>query len=359
MKINHGANLHEISKLNNVDLKDIKDFSSNINPFGVSKKVSNFLKQNASELITYYPDPEYIELKKSIANYNNCHFENIILGNGATELISSYIKHVSPKNAVLVIPSYSEFEKELKLNNTNIKYFKCNEQNDFKININDLINEIKTSKSKLLILCNPLNPTGFALTNNEIEKIQLESNVQILVDETYIEFTDMNNFSCKNLAEKNKNIFVIRGTSKFFSTPGLRLGYAILSDENTKKTIQKKQKLWNINTIAAKVGELMFNDKNHIAENKNFIKEQSLYLQNELKKINTIKVFETKSNFILCKINKLDLTASQLRNKLISKNLIIRDCSSFEGLNEQYFRICILDEKSNKNLIKNLKIELL
>ena len=114
---NHGANLYDLSKEFGISKTEFLDFSSNINPLGASKLAKKHLVENI-DLVSIYPDVEYKNLKNSISSYCNCKTENIILGSGATELISSFIKTLNPKKSLLLTPAYSEYEKELnKINN--------------------------------------------------------------------------------------------------------------------------------------------------------------------------------------------------------------------------------------------------
>ena len=224
MKVNHGANLYDLSSQYGFSKEDIMDFSSNINPFGSSKLAKEYIVNNIDK-VSVYPDPEYLELKTSISNYCNCSIDNILLGSGATELISSFIKTINPKKALILSPAYSEYEKELSKIECNItKYFSKKEYN-FTINIDNLIEIINKDNYELIIICNPNNPTGFTFSKNEIEKILNNTNSFVMVDETYIEFTNTSIYSSTSLVDKYDNLFVIRGTSKFFSTPGIRLGY--------------------------------------------------------------------------------------------------------------------------------------
>lgn len=353
MKNNHGANLYDLSRKYGFSKEEFMDFSSNINPFGASKKAKDFIINNI-DIVSMYPDPEYVNLKKSISNYCKCKGENIILGSGATELISQYIKFVSPKKSLLLSPAYSEYEKELKLVGSKIdKYFNKSKEN-FKINVDKLIDHISKNNYDIIVICNPNNPTGFAFTRSELEKILKSTDTFVMVDETYIEFTDTDIYSATQLVDEYFNLFVIRGTSKFFSTPGIRLGYGLISNNDIKDKIQSQIDLWNVNVIASNMGEIMFSDENYIRETVNAIGTERSYLINELSKLNEITVYETKGNFILCKINSNLMTAAELRMKLIPNKIIIRDCSTFEGLGEYFFRVCILKHEENEILMKSL-----
>lgn len=354
MSINHGANLFDLSNELGLNKKDIKDFSSNINPFGASKKAKDAILNNI-DMVSIYPDPKYTDLKESISQYCHCKKENIIVGSGATELISSFISVINPKKALLLSPSYSEYESELEKINCEITKFFSKEEDNFKIDVNKLINSIKSSKFDLVIICNPNNPTGFAFSKDEISLLLKNTSSIFMVDETYVEFTEPEIYSSTPLVDIFNNLFVIRGTSKFFSTPGIRLGYGLISNKEIKKSMVEKLDLWNINIFATTMGEIMFKDKEYILSNTYKLKEERDYLFRELSSIKDLKVYESYSNFILCKIRSKKFTATELYNKLLEKGLIIRNCSSFEGLNEYFFRICVLKPEDNKLLIENLK----
>lgn len=354
MSINHGANLFDLSNELGINKKDIKDFSSNINPFGASKKAKDAILNNI-DMVSIYPDPKYTDLKESISQYCHCKKENIIVGSGATELISSFISVINPKKALLLSPSYSEYESELEKINCEITKFFSKEEDNFKIDVNKLIDSINSSKFDLVIICNPNNPTGFAFSKDEISLLLKNTSSIFMVDETYVEFTEPEIYSSTPLVDIFNNLFVIRGTSKFFSTPGIRLGYGLISNKEIKKSMVEKLDLWNINIFATTMGEIMFKDKEYILSNTYKLKEERDYLFRELSSIKDLKVYESYSNFILCKITSKKFTATELYNKLLEKGLIIRNCSSFEGLNEYFFRICVLKPEDNKLLIENLK----
>lgn len=351
--INHGANLYDISENYGYKKEEMLDFSSNINPLGSSKLAKEKVLENI-DLVSIYPDNNYKKLKESISKYCECNTENIILGSGATELISSFIKILNPKSALLLSPVYSEYERELKKINCKIDKLIAKKEYNFKIDIDYLINVINNKNYDLVIICNPNNPTGFVFDSLEIKKLLQNTNSTFMIDETYIEFTDTTRYSATNLVDEFKNLFVIRGTSKFFSTPGIRLGYGLLSNDILKEKILSGIDLWNINIFASIMGEVMFLDNNFINEIFEFIEKERNYLFENLNKIKDLKVYESSGNFILCEITSKKITAKTLREKLLKEKIIIRDCNSFEGLDEYFFRICILKEENNRLLLNYL-----
>lgn len=350
----HGANIFEIAKNEGIEIKDIRDFSSNINPLGPSKKALDELKNNLN-LLSSYPDVDYVDLKKSISTYADCKSENIVLGLGSTEILKDAINFFAPKISMILSPCYSEYERELKKISSKIIEYNLEEKNNFKINLDEIIKIINEKKVEFLIFANPNNPTGTILKSQEIEKILNETDTKILVDETYVEFTDMKVYSSSKLIDFYENLFVVRGTSKFFALPGIRLGYGLSSNDKLLKFFKEKEILWQINSVAEICGKVMFSDKEYIEKVYNFIKTRREYFYEEVSKIKNLKVYESYGNFILVKILR-GLNSKNLREKLMKKGLVIRDCQTFRNLDDSYFRFCLLDDDANKKLLENLKL---
>lgn len=354
MNLNHGANLYDLSSKYGFSKNELLDFSSNINPFGTSNLAKEYVINNIN-MVSVYPDPDYINLKESISSYCNCHIDNMILGSGATELISSFIRTVKPNKAVLISPAYSEYERELNKNKCEIIHYFSKESDDFEISVSQFISFINEINPDLIIICNPNNPTGFTFTKSQIETLLKNTNAFVMVDETYVEFTDTNIYSSTPLVDNFDKLFVIRGTSKFFSTPGIRLGYGLIGNKTIKESLNKNLDLWNINIIASAMGEIMFRDNDYINSCVSRIFSERDYLQKELDNFTELKRFDSKGNFILCKISSKKLTAHDLREMLLPKKIVIRDCQSFDGLDEYYFRVCVLKPEDNKYLINSLR----
>ncbi|WP_297629739.1 histidinol-phosphate transaminase [uncultured Clostridium sp.] len=354
MSEKHGANLFDLEMTLGLKKEDILDFSSNINPFGASQKAKEMVKERIDD-VSIYPDPDYHILRESISEYADCNKDNIVLGGGATELIVSFIDTINPKKALILYPSYSEYEKDLKKIDCKIEKYFAKKENDFKVSVEGFKEKIKEGKYDLVIICNPNNPTGFCFKRSEIEEIISDAkDTFFMVDETYIEFTDKEIFSSTSLVDNYNNLYVIRGTSKFFSTPGIRLGYGLIGNEEVRESIKTSLPLWNINILATIMGEVMFKDKEFIDRTLVHVKKEIENLTQSLKTIDYINVYETKGNFILCEISS-GKEASVLYDSLSREGMIIRDCSSFEGLDKNFFRVCILKTKDNEKLINKMK----
>ena len=353
----HGSDLEKIEKYYNIPKESIIKFAANVNPLGISKNVKNLLKDNL-DIISSYPDRDYVSLKNSIADYLDISPDTIITGNGSTELISLLIEQRLPEKALLIGPTYSEYSKELSLSHCIQEYFLLKEEDDFEINITDLVNTLDNGYD-MLIICNPNNPTSSAILNGNMRIILEECrkrNIFVMIDETYVEFVpDGCRVSAVQFTKEYDNLIVLRGVSKFFASPGLRLGYAITGNKEFTATVKGHQIPWSLNSVAAFCGEHFFKDSEFINEAKSLINMERTRIFNELSNIEGIKIYPAYANFFLVKITQKNLTSYDVFEACIKKGLMIRDCSSFESLDGEYIRFCIMNKDDNNQLLKVLK----
>lgn len=352
----HGSDLEKIEQLYNIKKEAITSFSANVNPLGISKKLRQSLADNL-DVITSYPDREYTSLRKRIGEYIDADYENIIVGNGSTELISLLIQIRKPKKALLIGPTYSEYERELNLSGCVITNYNLQEENDFMIDFEELERSIRAGVD-FLILCNPNNPTSSAINQGQLRKlleICKDKNVFVMVDETYVEFAkDMDNITLVPLTKEYSNCIVLRGISKFFASPGLRLGYAICSDHDFLEEINRRKNPWTINSLASVAGEIMFQDEEYIALTKTYIDSERERICKILSECKNVKFYPPTANFVLVKILKPTITSRDIFERAIVKGLMIRDCSSFNQLGDKYIRFCFMSKEKNDELLEIL-----
>ncbi len=353
----HGGDLDAIERLYGIPKNEIVDFSGNINPLGFPESVRKLLADNIG-IVSAYPDKKYVKLRESIAAYTGTKPEFVSVGNGSTELISVFIKAVNAKKTIIMGPAYSEYENAVSVMGGSFEYFPLKEEDNFNLNVGELL-KVLTEDISLFVACNPNNPTGTAITTDEIEVILShcgKNNIAVMIDETYIEFSDEPEKICTiPLAEKYENVFVIRGISKFFAAPGLRLGYCVTSNPAFKSLLEKHQDPWSVNILAAFAGENLFKDKQFMAATRKLILEEKYKFFDELKVIKNLKVYPTSSNFILTKLLTDEVTAADIYEKLIPHKMLVRDASSFYSLDESFLRFCIMSPEDNARLVKSLK----
>ena len=377
----HGGNIYKIFREKNI--KEILDYSSNINPYGIPESLKKRITENL-EILERYPDPDYVELRQKLSNLNKVNLSDIILGNGATEIIFLFMKVINPKKILIVSPTFGEYERAVKateisgdtvsLSSSNgdnknienkkieIEYFELKESDDFKLNIGNLKNELE-NKYDLLIICNPNNPTGKFLKLTQTEEILKECNkydTKLFIDEAFIEFlADGMKESIINTEENKKNLFVTRAFTKFFAIPGLRLGYGMYFDKELEQKISEKKEPWSVNNIAELAGLTVLDDTEYIEKTLKWITKEKIYMYEKLNEISGIKVYETEVNFITGKIDEKlfleGLNVKILREKMLEQGILIRDASNFKFLDERFFRLAIKDRESNDRVIEAMK----
>ena len=174
----------------------------------------------------------------------------------------------------------------------------------------------------------------------------------VMIDETYVEFADnMAEISAVPLTNYYNNIVILRGTSKFFAAPGLRLGYAITGNRDLIKSINTRINPWTINSLAVVAGETMFRDTAYIKATKDLISSERARIYRTFQKSPDFKVYEPSGNFMLVRILKDDLTSQDLFDRAIREKMMIRDCSTFPFLDNKYIRLCIMNPEDNDRLL--------
>jgi len=330
---------------------DLIDFSSNINPLGPPKGLNEELISSFQSLTTY-PDIKYRKLKLSISKYLNCEKENVIVGNGAVEIINNFI--IPAKSVAITTPSFSEYEKRAIAHGKLVKRIPYNE--DFSIDIDSLEN---IKEEELLILGNPNNPSGLRISKIELMKIYTivkEAKAFLLLDEAFYEFCPEDYDSIQIFKEYNyESIGIIRAATKFFALPGIRLGYGCTSSQKAKE-IEKIELPWSVNSLADAAGQFIFDDKEYIKESKSYIEKERSFLLEELSKIEGIMPYYTSTNYILIKL--LDWNEDYVFKFFLKRGILIRKCLSFKDLSENHIRVAIKDRTNNLRLLEgfsNLK----
>lgn len=354
----HGSDLEKIEKYFGIPKEKITGFGANVNPLGISPKMRAGLAEKI-DVITTYPDPEYTELRGHIAGYAGCRPEQVMVGNGCTELISLFIQAIHPSQALVVSPTYSEYEREILLAGGNIRYYALQEKQDFQLDVEDFCREL-TDDLQLCVICNPNNPTSTAITPEEMRRILTccrEHDIFVMIDETYAEFApEKVSISSTGLLKEFDNFAILRGISKFFAAPGLRLGYAMTSNLPLLEEIKEKKNPWTINSLADVAGALMFNDWDYIEKTRHLIASERERIYQELRTWKNIKVYKPYANFILVRILKEGVTSYDIFVHAIRRGLMLRDCSTFPGLeDETFFRFCFMMPEKNTELLECLK----
>ena len=324
---------------------DVLDFSSNTSPAGMPSSVKYTIKKRVDEM-EHYPDTDSLNLVSSLKKYTGLSDSNIVVGNGAIEILYNFCTaFLSKKHVLIPSPTFSEYESASKLADCKFTFFKT-------MNISEDIDSFIPSipKNGCVFVCNPNNPTGTLISKKQLTKIISAAKNKssfVFVDECFIELVPESNQSVINLVKKYDNLFVLRSLTKSFGLAGIRIGYGI----GSKKIIDilKKIKIpWSVNALAQEAGIIAIKNKSHLAKSKSIITKESNFLKTKISKITGFECHDSSTNFILIK-TKDDST--KLQKKLLKHKILIRDCKNFRGLDNHYIRIAIKSHKDNLKLV--------
>ncbi|MDX9917686.1 MAG: aminotransferase class I/II-fold pyridoxal phosphate-dependent enzyme, partial [Gudongella sp.] len=263
-----------------------------------------------------------------------------------SEIIDKFI--MQAERIVTYRPAFIEYELRARAHKKEWDFMSYN--NDFKIELSDLKENLR--EGDLLVLGNPNNPTGLRIEEEKLRAIYsivVEKKGFLLLDEAFYEFAPIDYDSIEIFRDEGyKRLVIIRAATKFFSLPGIRLGYACTEKSNVEK-LGKIELPWSINSLADLAGQFIFQDKTYVDKSRTYIEREREYIYKNLEKIDGLEPYKTDSNFMLIRLNSW--TEEEVFKFLLEKGILIRKCSTFPGLKGNYVRIAIKDRMNNERLI--------
>jgi threonine-phosphate decarboxylase len=326
------------------------DFSANINPLGLSREILAAMQQNLSQVV-HYPDPEGRELKTAIAAFYDVSVHEIVLGNGAAELLYVYFHIFRPQRVLLPAPSFSEYERAALSSGADVAYFPLVAADDFAVCWDALLAGLP--ETDCVIFGNPNNPTGTLITRPTMERcIQAAAAVgtTVIVDESFIEFLpDEQNYTVRALAAKYSNLFVLQSLTKFYAIPGLRLGFGLLAPEAVKKMEFGKDP-WNVNLLAQQAGVAALQNEAYQRQSRDFVAREKIFLYDALRQFSTLHVYVPAVNFIFIDLGK-NRNSTVFTAQMRRQGILVRDCANYPGLGDTYIRVAVKSRAENEILL--------
>lgn len=334
------------------------DFCYLVNPYYPPRKMKEEIKASFDTLLTEYPSGMGVNSLLAAKNFG-IHKENVVVGNGAAELIKSLMEGFTGKTGV-VRPTFEEYPNRY-AKEDEVVFSPSND--DFSYTAKDLMDFFGANKVENLILINPDNPSGNYLKKDELLtliKWTGEQGIKFVIDESFVDFADEEDSTVINqqLLVANKHLYVMKSISKSYGVPGIRLGILCSGDEERIAEMKKDVSIWNINSF----GEFYLQiaekyKKTYAAAMKKFRKERARF-KAALDEINGIRVIPSQANYFMIEITN-GQTSKDLMIKLFKNHyLLIKDLSSKVSGDKQYIRIAIRDTKDNNKMIEALKAEI-
>ena len=355
MEYQHGGDIYT----NNVTI----DYSANINPLGLSQSVKEAVHK-AADNCSCYPDSQSMKLRNLLSEFHGVFPDHIICGNGAADLIFQIVQALKPKNALLIDPSFLEYEQALRASSCNIVHFTLREEDGFRLGKKKLKDWLEKSGMdfQMLFLCNPNNPTGLASGKEAMAEILdacRDRGIVCVVDECFNEFLqEPEQYSVLEFVQSGgyENVFLLKAFTKLYAMAGLRLGYGICTGKEILDRMNLIRQPWSVSSLAQAAGEAALKEKSYVEKTRQVITCEREYLKSALSALG-FQVFDSMANYIFFRdLRPTALTQEKLLyRQLLDRKVLIRSCSNYKGLNHTYYRICVKQRKENEEFLSILK----
>lgn len=370
----HGGNVYQYS--------GCVDFSANCNPLGTPESVKQAIIQSL-EAVSDYPQVGCKRLKRAIAEYETERLElkrecerrdtertseaewkntlwksavdkieetQVICGNGAAELIFSLCRAVKPKKALLLAPTFAEYEQALQSVDCEIQYFFLKEEAEFQIS-EEFLQKLKPELD-MVFLCNPNNPTG-VLTRKEFLLRVLKRcrtlDILLVVDECFLDFVEQpGNYTLKEQLGEYANLFLLKAFTKRYAMAGVRLGYGLCGNQELLERMEEMVQPWNVSSLAQAAGIAALKEKEYVEKGRQMVFREKAYLIEEMEQLG-LKVYPSAANYIFFR------GTETLFKECVDRKVLIRDCGNYEGLEQGYYRVAVKQHGENEKLVGTLK----
>ncbi|WNY24367.1 Histidinol-phosphate aminotransferase [Methanimicrococcus hongohii] len=381
----HGGLIKENAEKYGLSEDEILDFSANLNPFKTPfdhpEYGLNFLKLAAESYPeTYnYPDNRYLKFREAAATFLNSGIaangdinnanggtkanvrltkENIIPGNGSTEIIRLFCQCVLNEGDKVIIPypTFGEYEIQCRLQNAEIVYIPQEKVETL------TVDELKEIGAKILFICNPNNPTAVLRKREDLIKLAEiceKSKTVLFMDEAFIEISDPDQSVCDLVAD-HKFVFIMRSLTKCFEIPGIRLGFGAAHPE-IAAALNNARLSWNLSPLQENVGAALMSmgggvNSDYLIKSRELILKEANFLKDELSKVWGFKPGVATTNFLLVDISERTVKSTELVERFAKNGILIRNCISFKGLGEDFIRIAVRTRPENEKFIKTIPI---
>ncbi len=342
----HGGDVYSANGKNN-----IVDYSANINPLGLPQSVKKAIVKSIGSCIDY-PDPFCRRLTDKLAAFFSVPKEYIFFSNGAADVLFKLALAVRPKKALLLAPTFADYEKALRSVDCGIEYYLLQEANNFKPQP-DILQQL-TPDLDFMVICNPNNPTGRLIDKELLAKLIAECGelgIKILIDECFMDFVaEEKAYSMIKMLQNNKQLIILKAFTKTYAMPGLRLGYCLTADEDLLLRLHECGQDWNVSVPAQEAGLAALDETEYVKKARALITKERRYLTNALNRLGA-KTYGSEANYIFFKWEQ----PIDLKEKMAQKGFLIRSCANYHNLQGNYYRIAVKKHADNIRFIEVLK----
>ncbi len=332
------------------------DFCYLVNPYFPNKKLVSEMQTNFQRLLGEYPSGMGVN-SLIAAKIFGLHASQVIVGNGAAELIKSLMERFTGRLG-MAFPTFQEYPNR-KAEKDVVPYFVTNDE--FRYTAKNLMDFYEDKDIEVLALINPDNPSGNYIRREDVLKLSEwceKKNIRFVVDESFVDFVDEEETTTlldAEILKANPNLIVVKSISKSYGVPGLRLGVLASSDEELIAEMKKDVAIWNINSFAEFYLQIYEKyAKDYAKAIEKFKQTRAAYIK-DLQALSGLRVLPTQANYVLCEVTS-GVTSRKLAEDLLEENILIKDLSTKKGFDgKNYIRLAVRDEKDNAILVEALK----
>jgi adenosylcobyric acid synthase len=345
----HGGNITKLAAAAGKPAGEILDFSANINPLGPPEWLRSLISSRVSSLV-HYPDPDCTELVRAFSERFGVASDEIIMGNGETELLYLLPRVLGKGRAVIPVPSYTDYAAAAELAGLAVERLSLREERGFVPDYNEIERALKGDE--IIVLGRPNNPTGTLFPADALRELAARRpSTAFVIDEAFADFTDQESLLA---TERPANLVVLRSLTKFFAIPGLRLGAAV-AERETIRRLRALTPPWSVNALAQAVGAAALRDSAYAEATRRFVNARRGELTGEIEAIPGLAVYPGTANFLLVRIERGDIAAPELARRLLADGIAIRVCDNFAGLDGRFFRVAVRTAEENGRLSRSLR----
>ena len=340
----HGGNITKLAAAAGRPAGEILDFSANINPLGPPEWLRPLISSLLSSLV-HYPDPDCTDLVRAFSERFGVSADEVLMGNGETELLYLLPRVLGKRRAVIPVPAYSDYSASAELSGMVVERLPLREERAFIPDIAEI--EPVLRGDEVVFLGRPNNPTGHFIPADVLRQLTgRHPSTIFVIDEAFADFVAEESLLAK---ERAGNLIVMRSFTKFYAIPGLRLG-AVVADREIIRRLRDLAPPWSVNTLAQAVGAAALRDAKYAKETRRFVSERREALTGELQIIQGLTVYSGTANFLLIRIDRGDVSAVELARRLLEDGIAVRVCDNFAGLDGRFFRVAVRTAEENGRL---------
>jgi threonine-phosphate decarboxylase len=355
----HGGQLHAIAAQFSVPATGLLDFSASIVPGGPSPRVTQAIANTLGnpEELRVYPDLDSQELRASLASYTNVPASNVVVGNGMVPLLSATLRAMGAQRCMLPVPAFGEYRRTLQREGVAVEPWPLSEAAGFQPDLERLIESCAERECDILLLTNPHNPTGAVMHAEKLSAAVQRARrygIRILIDEAFIDFVPQESISAH--VPELRNVVVFRSITKFFAMAGLRIAYMI-APKQLVVGVRELLAPWPVSTLAAVGAVAALEDEAWIADTlaRNSREREKLAMQ--LSAVG-LAVYPAGANFLFFRLGDVHRNRSVWEGLVADHGIVVRNCATFETLDQTYFRVAVLGSNDNQLLIRALEVVL-